>query len=123
MSTQKRMEFKGGWWADVRTAWSYGADSRIAGAWAYADNGEGFQNAAIITLQESVINAHLPDTDGNVVPFGPDMWETVNGKIGRKILIACRDSWGAWQADSDPKDTSEKFSESQPESQHPSQSE
>ena len=102
-----KMTFPGGWWADVRTAWPYGADTRIAGAWGFSDDPEAFEQACRLTLQESVTAAHLPDVDGNALPFGPEMWDAVDGRIGRKILTECRKRWGAWQKDADPKDTGE----------------
>lgn len=101
----QKITFKGGWWAEVKTEWSYGSDMKIAGAWLHIDESEKFERACRTTLIESVTNANLPDIEGNVVPFSPSMWDQVSGKIARKILMVCRDNWGRWQEDSDPKDT------------------
>lgn len=111
--SRRRIEFSGGWWADIRTAWSYEQDANIAGAWGFVDSADGFQKACLVTLRESVIDAKLPDTDGKEVAFGQDMWATVDGRIGRKIFRTCREDWGKWQEDTDPKDTSASSSESQ----------
>lgn len=102
-----RISFKGGWWADVRTEWPYGADTRIAGAWAFTDDPEAFENACRVTLVESVVDANLPDVDGNAIPFSPAMWDTVSGRIGRKLLAECQGRWSKWHTDADPKDDSE----------------
>jgi hypothetical protein len=102
----RRINFKGGWWADVRTAWPYGADTKIAGVWAFVDNDEKFQAACLVTLAESVTNAHLPDIEGNALPYATDMWSVVNGKIARHLLKVTREGWAKWQEDIDPKDTS-----------------
>ena len=104
MSTE-RMTFKGGWWADVRTEWPYGADTRIAGAWLAlgpAPEGEDWEKACRVTLQQSVTDAMVPDLEGNALPFGPDVWDACDGRIGRAILRRARKSWGAWQRASDP---------------------
>lgn len=98
----KRINYKGGWWAIVRDTWSYGSDSRIAGAWAFAETPETFATACRVTLVECVVAAHLPDADGAAVPFGAEMWEAVDGRIARRILRHCRDAWGRWQRDTDP---------------------
>lgn len=102
----RRITFKGGWWADLRTAWPYGSDTKIAGAWAFVDNNEKFQAACLLTLSESITAAHVPDIDGNALPFEPDMWSVVDGKIARHLLKLARDGWAKWQEDIDPKDTS-----------------
>lgn len=121
--TTKRIEFPGGWWAELRTAWSYGADSRIATGWGFAEGAEGFEKACITTLNESVVEAKLPDIHGVPVVFGPEMWAAVDGRIARKILRTCRDLWGEWQEESDPKDTGRRSSESPQESPPTSPSE
>lgn len=101
-----RITFKGGWWADVRTEWSYGADARVAAAQLFQrDDAESFENAQRVLLVESVEAAHIPDLEGNAVAFGPEMWGSVNGRIGRAILKKCRANWAAWQKDADPNDT------------------
>lgn len=103
----ERIQYKGGWWADVRTAWPYGADTRIGGAWGFTETPEAFENACRVTLVESVTDANLPDVDGNAIPFGPEMWDKVDGRIGRRLLRECQTRWGAWQKDADPNDTGE----------------
>ncbi len=100
----ERLTFKGGWWADVRTEWSYGDDTAIAAALLFTDDPEAFENSQRILLQRSVPAAHVPDLDGNPVDFGPEMWETVNGQVGRAILRRIRRNWGEWQKDADPND-------------------
>ncbi len=108
----KKITFKGGWWADMRESWSYGSDSKIAGAWAFADDAENFGKATVIHLQESVIAAHLPDTDGNAIPFSAEMWPQVDGRIARHLLRVSRDMWREWQQDMDPKDIGQTSSAS-----------
>ena len=109
MSTE-RLTFKGGWWADIRQQWPYGADTKIAGAWGFTDDPEAFENASRVTLQQSVTDAHVPDIDGNAIPFGPDAWETCDGRIGRAILKKCRLNWAAWQKGADPNASAETSS-------------
>lgn len=104
MAEMHRMTFKGGWWADVRQEWPYGADTRIAGAWAFTGDAEAFEEACRVTLRESVTDANLPGLDGSALPFGPDVWESVDGRIGRAILRRARADWGKWQKDADPND-------------------
>ena len=106
MQTQ-RLTFPGGWWADVRTEWPYGADTRIAGAMVFTDDPAAFENSQRVMLIESVPAAHVPDLDGNAVDYGPEMWERVNGRIGRAILRRARLNWGKWQTDADPNDTAD----------------
>lgn len=103
MATE-RMTFKGGWWADVRTKWSYGDDSAIAAALLFTDDAESFEQGQRVLLQRSVPAAHVPDLEGNAVEHGPEMWDSVDGRIGRAILRRARRSWGAWQKDADPND-------------------
>ena len=114
MSTE-RMTFKGGWWADVRTQWPYGADQKIAGAMLFTDDAESFENGQRVLLQQSVTAGHLPDIDGNAVEFGPEMWETVDGRIGRAVLKRIRRLWGDWQKDADPNDDEPSSPASAPE--------
>lgn len=111
-----RIDFKGGWWADVKDAWSYGSDARIAGAWAFADTPETYASAATVTLVECVTGGHLPGPDGAALPFSAEMWEQVDGRIGRRLLRECRDRWGRWQREADPFDTGTSSDESLPES-------
>ena len=106
MSTE-RLTIKGGWWADIRTQWPYGADAKVAGALLFTDDAESFENGQRVLLQQSVTAAHVPDLEGNAVEFGPEMWETVDGRIGRSILKRCRQNWGKWSKDADPNDTAE----------------
>ena len=114
--SSRRMEFKGGWWADIRTAWSYSQDAAMAGAWTFADDADAFTKAALVTMEMSVIDARLPDTDGKELPFDSSIWSKVDGRIGRKIFLACREEWNKWQVDTDPKDGSSRSSGSLPES-------
>lgn len=115
MSTE-RLTFKGGWWADIRTQWPYGADSKIAGALLFTDDPESFENGQRITLQQSVTAANLPDLEGNAIPFDPEsMWDLVDGRVGRKVLARCRLNWGKWQKDADPNDDGPSSPESPPE--------
>ena len=103
--TTERMTFKGGWWADVRVEFPYGADSRIGGALLFTDDAESFEAGQRVVLQQGVTAAHVPDLEGNAVEFGPDMWDSVDGRIGRAILKRARANWGRWQKDADPNDT------------------
>lgn len=105
--TNHRMTFPGGWWADIRTVWPYGADTRMAAAWMFTEGADDFEQACRVTLQESVVAAHLPDVNGDVVEFGPEMWETVEGRVGRRVLRECRKRWAEYAKDADPNDTSE----------------
>lgn len=114
MSTE-RLTFKGGWWADIRTQWPYGADAKVAGALLFTDDAESFENGQRVLLQQSVTDAHVPDLDGNAVAFGPEMWETVGGRIGRRILTRARLNWGKWQKDADPNDDEPSSPASPPE--------
>lgn len=107
MATTHRMTFPGGWWADVRTAWPYGADTRMAAAWTYTEGAEDLERACRVTLQESVVAAHLPDVEGDAIEFSPEMWDSVDGRLGRRILNECRRRWMVWTKDADPNDTSE----------------
>lgn len=101
----KKVTFPGGWWAELKTAWSYGSDMKIAAAWTFTDGEEKFERACLTTLQECITSAHLPDADGNAIAFGPEMWSRIDGRIGRKLLVESREAWSKWQEDSDPKDT------------------
>lgn len=101
----KKITFKGGWWAELRTRWSYEADTKIAGAWTFTTDQTSLERACTVTLEESVINAHLPDENGEPLSFSHDMYGKVDGRIGRKLLAECRGLWMAWQEDTDPKDT------------------
>jgi len=89
----------------------------MAGAWAFVEDPEGFNRAVMTTLRESVVAARLPDVHGNEVAFSDAMWSEVDGRYGRKLFRTCRDDWGKWQEDSDPKDIDSRSSGSQPESQ------
>lgn len=102
-----RLTMPGGWWADIRTEFSYGADARIAAAALFTDDAESFENSQRVLLQQAVAAAHLPDIDGNAVEFGPEMWDVVDGRKGRKVLAECRKRWADWLKDADPNDTSE----------------
>lgn len=101
----KKITFPGGWWAELKTAWSYGSDMKIASAWTFTDAEEKFQRACVTTLEESIVAAHLPDAEGNAIAFGSDMWAQIDGRIGRRLLREARDLWGKWQEEADPKDT------------------
>lgn len=101
----KKVTFKGGWWAEIRTRWPYEADTKIAGAWTFTNDQASLERACTVTLQESIINANLPDEKGEAIPFSSDMFGKIDGRIGRKLLTECRTLWTAWQEDTDPKDT------------------
>lgn len=100
----KKVQFKGGWWAEIKTEFEYGSDSRIAGVWTFLDTPEKFTDACNATLEESVITAHVPDPAGNAIPYAKDIWPRVNGRIARRVLQEARTSWANWQDDTDPKD-------------------
>lgn len=103
MASTERVSFPGGWWADVRTWWSTSADSRMFGAWGHQDSALTFEEAVRLTLSESVVAANLPDGEGNAIPFGPEMWDQVDGRIGWKLVTDIRGRWAAWRTDTDPK--------------------
>ena len=113
----KRIALGDRWGVDMRESWSYGSDMKIAGAWAFVQNDEQFEKAVLVTLQESVVDANVPDENGNAMAFSKTMWSDIDGRIGRRILDVCRKEWQEWSEASDPKDTARRSSDTPRESE------